>query len=245
MESGIRFLRSFWQPIVVALLALGIIGQLGSWGYTALQMHSIDRLVDAAKSEKETKEKESTEQTQGRPPQSPGNPPQQPKANIFHRQRISYVLSAIYKDQAVINGQPVKAGGRVGEATVEEIRLASVMIHEDGKPQPHELEMFQGSGGGGPMPMPRSMGRGRPSSPPPSVQRAPLQMMPSSGPPPAVGPQGFSRERMMELGRQFRNGTLNINDLPPEMQAQAKEAMAQREARRNEGGGERGRGSRR
>ncbi len=241
MEVLTRFVRSFWQPIVVALLALVVVGQLVSWGYTALQMHSIDQLVEAAQNDPND---ESEEQSGSNPGPRRGPPPQQqqvePTANIFHRQRVSYMLTAIFKDQAVINGQTVKAGGRIGNATLEEIRLASVMIHEDGKPQPQEIKMFQGSGGsgGGPRP-PRPPSRRGSSAPPPNMTRGgPPQVIMSA--PPAVNPAQAAAGMRSRMIQRFRSGTLSIEDVPPEHRKRFREVMARREARQRDGGGRRG-----
>ena len=238
MESFTRFIRIFWQPLIVVALVLVLLGQFVSWGYTALQMHSIDRLVEAPQKDQDREsDQETPPQHTGRRGPPPGQERLEPKGNIFHRQRVSYQLTAIFKDQAVINGQAVKAGSRIGKATLEEIRLASVMIHEDGKPHPQEIKMFQGAGGGGGPPMRhRSRPRRGPSGPPPSArQSAPPQAMRSAQP--SVNRQQVSASLREQLMQKFRAGTLTIDDVPPEHRERFREAMARREARQREGGG--------
>lgn len=248
MESLIRFVRSFWQPILVALLALVLVGQLIAWGYTALQMHSIDRLVAAAQQEK-TDPKDNNPRPQNTHRRTQDHRTEsslpEPKSDIFYRKRVPYRLTAIYKNQAVIDGRPVKAGDRIEQATVVKILLSSVVIQEDGK-SPREIKMFTGSGGrggpGGPAGPRRGGSRsGRPSGAQPLAQAAP------AGPVPMERPQGrmfmqrgLSREQMRELAARFRSGQLNIEDLPPEVRERAREAMARRAARRRARGQEGG-----
>jgi hypothetical protein len=232
MESLMRFVQSFWRPIVLAVLALVVVGQVASWGYTALQMHSIDRLVASAQND-ENEARRITGDPYDNPGRSPRSPTLQPKADIFLRKNPSYQLSAIYKDQAVIDGQTVKAGDRIEKATVEKILLASVIIQEDGKPS-REIKMFQGRGGsgGGPMPMRGMMGRGRPSGAA-SGQGVPSQgsFGGASGEGRQLGGEGFpggGRADMREMFRRFREGGMSIEDMPPEMQQRIREGRARR-----------------
>jgi hypothetical protein len=246
MDSVFRFVRSRWQPILVALLALVWAGQLVSWGYAALQMHSIDGLVTAAQEDPPAREPEGFG-FRGNPGRGRGSAGQEPKADLFFRRNPSYILTAIYKDQAVIDGRTVKAGDRIEKATVETILLSSVMIQEDGQ-SPRELKMFQGSGdsGGGP-----GMGRGRGGRGGrmrgmSSAQGAPPAAV--SGEQPSGAPQ-FSREgissegrtQMREMFMRMRDGTMNLDELPPEMRERA-EAMMARRAEMGSFGGRQGRG---
>ncbi|HPA44929.1 MAG TPA: hypothetical protein PLZ55_15490 [bacterium] len=271
MESIVRFLKSFWQPVIVAVLSLILIAQLIGWGYAALQMRGIDRLVAAAQEEAKPTEASAEnpqQKTQGNPgesrnpgdmrnrgdrgnrgnrgnpagPGGQGNPELKISADIFFRRAFNYELSAIYKDQAVINGQEVKAGQRIGNATLQEIRLASVLIHEDGQPAPRELVMFQGAGGGGPSMGGPPPGRGPEGGGRPSAASAPVQAAPQGGGMVMSPPGGGSRDQRMEFMQRMRNGTFNPNDLTPEQRQRFEEMRQRRSERRGQGGGESGEG---
>lgn len=155
----------------------------------------------------------------GMPPGQPGQPgqsgdPKQPAKNIFRRDQIPYQLSGIYMNTAVIDGQYVKVGERVGKAVVKEIAATTVKIQEDGKDQPRTLELFQGSGGGGGGGG-GDMGGGmsRPGGPRPGGPGSrPQVSLPGQGRPPqtarAKGPmsdfQNMTREQRQET---FKNMT--------------------------------------
>jgi len=84
-----------------------------------------------------------------------GAPPQEkkPAKNIFKKTQVKYILSAIYLDKAVINGQPVTIGQNVGKAKLKEINIFSAVL-EDEKGKPITLQLFKGGvGGGAPAPM--------------------------------------------------------------------------------------------
>ena len=249
MNLLFRFVQSNWQPILVALLAVVWMGQLVSWGYAALQMHSIDGLVAAAQNGEDASEPVEFG-GRGNPGRSRRAPGQEPNADLFFRRKPPYILTAIYRDQAVIDGRTVKAGDRIEKATGETVLLSRVMIQEDGQ-SPRELKMFQGSGdsGGGPGSGRGRGGRGarggrmRAMS---SAQGAPPAAV--SGERPSGGPQfmreGFSSEgraQMREMFMQFRDGTLNLDELPPEIRERA-EAMMARRAEMGSFGGRGGRG---
>jgi len=271
MESIVRFFKSFWQPVILAALSLILMAQLIGWGYAALQMRGIDRLIAAAQEETkpaETSVENPRQDAQAGDPANPGNrgdpgnrgsrgsrgnpdgpgghgnPELKVSADIFFRRTINYELSAIYKDQAVINGQVVKAGERIGNATLQEIRLASVLIHEDGQPAPRELVMFQGAGGGGGP----SMG-----GPPPGRGSAPA-MASTAGGQAQTAPQGPAGMPMQSVGspqnqrREFiqslRNGTFDPGNLTPEQRQRFEEMRQRRLERRGQRGGEPGEGPR-
>ncbi|HOL94181.1 MAG TPA: hypothetical protein PLH79_07535 [bacterium] len=157
--------RAYWQPLVLATLMLLILSQLISWGVSVAELHKVDRLITETASvqpESGNPESPGAERTgrpdrPGRPghPDDSGNPegggtPPSPAKNIFKQENVNYQLTAIYLNKAVINGQEVGVGDKVGgKATLEEIGVSSVVLKEDDG-NTRTLSMFQGEGGGSP-----------------------------------------------------------------------------------------------
>ena len=131
--------KSYWQSIIIAILALILSIQLISWSCIALQMHKIDELITTSKFKKTTKSNYSIDL------EYLESLYLQPEQNIFLARIPNYTLTAIYKNEAIINGLIVKIGDKIGKATIEKILLSSVITHEDGK-EPQEIKMFQGDG---------------------------------------------------------------------------------------------------
>lgn len=65
-------------------------------------------------------------------------------STFFYRPQPDYKLSAIFDNKAVINGQELKAGDRVGSALIEKIDIESVTIREDGSSKSREIPMHPG-----------------------------------------------------------------------------------------------------
>ena len=158
--------RAYWQPLVLAVLILVIVGQLFSWGATVVEFAKVDRMIEEA-------ENVDSPATESNEPENPRQGPSGPRAdsnrsnqtarNIFKNEKQSYTLTMIYMDTAVINGQNLKVGDRVGKAVVQSIDLTSVELLEDGSESPKTIAMFQGSGD--------SPGGGRRGGGPPSGMR--------------------------------------------------------------------------
>ncbi|RJP19733.1 MAG: hypothetical protein C4527_26330 [Candidatus Omnitrophota bacterium] len=144
--------RAYWQPLVLFALLLFAMTQIYSWGATFVELKKVDSLI--AKTENTTPVNENS--SENSPPQ--GNQaqnknqanaePKNPQRNIFKRETIPYQLTAIFRDNAIIDGQTVQVGGRVGKATIQEIGVSSVQILEDDKDTPRTITMFQSGGGG-------------------------------------------------------------------------------------------------
>ncbi|MFB3788167.1 MAG: hypothetical protein ACE15F_17540 [bacterium] len=169
--------RAYWQPLVLATLLLLILSQLISWGVSVAELRKVDRLITNTA----TVNPESTPSAASAPPAQPGgsrapggpggpgepgNPggsesQPQPAKNIFKQDQINYQLTAIYLNKAVINGQEVGVGEKVGgKATLQEIGVSTVVLKDDDGSQ-RTLSMFQGEGGGGPGGGPEGGGRSR------------------------------------------------------------------------------------
>ncbi|MBI1390852.1 MAG: hypothetical protein GC154_20675 [bacterium] len=182
------WVRVYWQPAIYGLLGFILLIQFGVYGYRWLELRSIDSLIASAENadpapgagDSKPGENSGGPGNPGGPgmPGGPGNPGEErkPEKDIFRKEEVKYQLTAIYFDKAVINGQEVAVGGRVGKATLDEIDGFSVIISEEGSDQSKRLEMFTGQDGGGGSPVNRGGGpssrggisRPRPSSPPPS-----------------------------------------------------------------------------
>lgn len=142
--------RAYWQPLVLAVLILLVVSQVYAWAVAAIELRKVDTLI--SQTEDTTPPKDGGNSTaEGKPDSPPNGPPQenqeskQPPNNIFKREEINYILSAIYMDKAVINGQDVAVGGKIGNAEVKEIGVWDATIEVDG--QTRKLEMYQGGGG--------------------------------------------------------------------------------------------------
>ena len=66
------------------------------------------------------------------------------ESTFFNRPKSQYALTAILDHHAVINGQEVKVGDRVGRGLVQKIEPVSVTILEDGKETPKKIELHPG-----------------------------------------------------------------------------------------------------
>lgn len=161
--------RAYWQPLVLSTLMLLILSQLISWGVSVAELRKVDRLItntatvhpestpSAASAQPAQPAQPGGSSAPGGPggPGGPGNPggsesQPQPAKNIFKQDQINYQLTAIYLNKAVINGQEVGVGEKVGgKATLQEIGVSTVVLKDDDGSQ-RTLSMFQGEGGGGP-----------------------------------------------------------------------------------------------
>ncbi len=153
--------RAYWQPLVLFALVLLALGQLYSWGSTFIELKKVDAMIEKTEDVESAREEGSDNPSVSEKPSPGDREKKKPEKNIFKREHIPYKLTAIFMDQAVIDGREVKVGDRVGKAVVKEIGNSHVKILEDGKEHPRTLSMFQGGGGGGPSPR---MMRGRPPS---------------------------------------------------------------------------------
>ncbi len=138
--------RAYWQPLVLLVLLLVAVGQIYSWGATFIELKKVDSLIAKTENvnpEKKTSDSSPSSSEENKPPEE-----KKPAKNIFKREDIPYQLTAIFMDSAIIDGQTVKVGERVGKALVKEIALSSVKIQEDGTTNTREIHMFQNSDGG-------------------------------------------------------------------------------------------------
>ncbi len=145
-----QFSRTYWQSLVLVVIVFIILTQVYSWGAAVIEMNRVDKLIE------QTTGSSQPETIQGKPGSPPGSSSQSkgalpkkvapPKAvkNIFKKEEANYVLTAIYMDKAVINGQAVEMMGKIGKATLKEIGMWDVTIEVNGSTR--KLEMFKGGG---------------------------------------------------------------------------------------------------
>ena len=278
--------RAYWQPLLIAVLALLILFQTYAWAVKIVDLHKVDSLLSQAEQINSAKKNNNNAPTsQGMPASSPGmsnpggptgavipagGPPdmgmgmqrsgnpgmggmpagmpmgmsggmpagmpgpdgageqKKPKKNIFKAEMMNYQLTAIYMDRAVINGQDVKVGDRVGKALLKEIGVFDVKIQEEGKENPQTIQMFTGQGGspmmGGPMPqggMPPGMNPGQPRGPRvTTLQGGGIQ------PPPQAqnNNRGGFRERMQNMSPEERDRLRQrMQNMSPQEREQARE----------------------
>ncbi len=183
--------RTYWQPLVLALLAILAFSQIVAWGVAAVELKKVDNLI--AQTEKsEPAATESKPGDSGQPAPSSSNPPSNPEQprkpakNIFKKEELNYMLSAIYMDKAVINGQEVGVGQNVGKATLKEIGINRVVLEEENG-NSRTVEMFQGGEGAGPSSPPNT-----PPGPPGSRRGGGNRAVSPSGSPSAPPPGGPS-----------------------------------------------------
>jgi hypothetical protein len=61
------------------------------------------------------------------------------EATFFHHPKPQYKLTAILGDYVVLDGQEVKAGGRIEKATLESIDSDGITLKEDGSEAPRKI----------------------------------------------------------------------------------------------------------
>lgn len=109
-----------------------------SWRSASRELEAVDRIMlDMKESSPGGNEAAALQ-----PDRSPRGEPIFPPRNIFIKQETSYKLTALYMETAVINGQAVQVGDRVGQGVVWEIGNSSVVILEGKEQRPVRLEMF-------------------------------------------------------------------------------------------------------
>jgi hypothetical protein len=114
---------------VTVVLCLVLLFQVIRIGHGAFAVRRIDSAVDGLVSSKE-------DQAAGK-----WSPPPVPELADPWQEKPNYAFQGVVGNMAIINGQPVKAGDRVGSATVETVGINSVTIRkEDGQTQ--ELKLF-------------------------------------------------------------------------------------------------------
>ncbi len=152
------WLQQHVGTIAVVVLLIGISIQASTWISEFERIQEADRLLASA-AKAEIPKTEAAKDGDGKAKTPP--PPQQNKnvADVFKRQKLSYSVSAVFNNQALVNNRLVKAGDRIQSATVVAVDTVSVTIHEDGKPSPQTLYVFQGGTPGGPGGPPPGMGR--------------------------------------------------------------------------------------
>lgn len=185
--------RTYWQPLVLTLLAILAFSQIVAWGVAVVELKKVDNLIaQTEKPETTTTENKSDESEQSGPSGSkpPPNPeqPRKPAKNIFKKEELNYMLSAIYMDKAVINGQEVGIGQNIGKATLKEIGINRVVLEEENG-NSRTVDMFQGGEGAGPSSPPNNTPSGSPGSRRSGGNRA---VSPSGSPSvPPGGPMGM------------------------------------------------------
>ncbi|MDP8245546.1 MAG: hypothetical protein P9L94_15785 [Candidatus Hinthialibacter antarcticus] len=223
-ERAIGYLRAYWQQIVYALLGAVLVFQIGGTLYRLLELRHVDRLIAQAESSdsKENKNEEQAPNPQMGPSNQGGGQPRKPEKDIFRFQEPKFMLTAIYLDKAVINGQPVAVGGRIGNATLVSIESFSVTIEIEGEDQPRMFEMFTGqNGGGGGRPVNNRSGR--------KSQRPPMPGGDMSSPMPAMqmggGGGAGMREAMRNMPPEQRRQMLE--NAPPQVRERMMRRMGQ------------------
>ncbi len=210
--------RAYWQPLALAVLALLACSQVIAWGVAAVELGKVDNLIEQTKNPDpaDQQAKDGAAPQQGMKPGGPGGnpgakpggaPPQEkkPTKNIFKKTQVSYKLSAIYLDKAVINGQPVSVGQNVGKAKLKEINVFSAVL-EDENGKPITLQLFQGGGGGGapsPMPMQRPSTRNKGKNKSSRIKK----------PPKMSAPPGMKRMGRMNTPAGFTFRGMNMDQL--------------------------------
>ena len=141
--------RAYWQPLVLALLILLIALEGFAWMSKWIELRKVDRIIAKAESPQtaEGTPTPSPQQETGQPQPGKEAQPPKPLKNIFKQENINYQLSAIYMDQAVINGNPYKIGDNIGKAVLKEIGIFEVKIQEDGNENLRTLTLFTSQGG--------------------------------------------------------------------------------------------------
>lgn len=177
--------RTYWQPLVLTLLAILAFSQIVAWGVAAIELKKVDNLIaQTEKSEPAATQSKPSDSNQAPNPEQP----RKPAKNIFKKEEMNYMLSAIYMDKAVINGQEVGIGQNVGKAILKEIGINRVVLEEENG-NSRTVEMFQGGGGAGPSSPPNNTPSGSPGSRRSGGNRA---VSPSGSPSvPPGGPMGM------------------------------------------------------
>ncbi|MFB3787529.1 MAG: hypothetical protein ACE15F_14290 [bacterium] len=130
-----RILFSTLFLMVVLILEISLVF---SWQSASRGLEAVDRIMLEMK-ESSPGGIEAVARSRDR---SPLGKPQFPPRNIFIKQETSSKLTAIYMETAVIDGQSVQVGDRVGQGVVREIGDSSVVILEGKEQRPVRLEMF-------------------------------------------------------------------------------------------------------
>ncbi|MBD3265623.1 hypothetical protein GF373_03050 [bacterium] len=227
--------HAYWQPLVLAVLLLLILFQAYGWAMKFADFQKVDSLIAHAKEVDSVENEKKEDQKPGPPKPSSDKPaePQKPETNIFRKERTNYSLSAIYMDKAIINGQEVKEGGRVGKATVKEIRIFEVIIQEEDKENTQTLTLFQNVSGKSNGPSSSSHRSSRPKTRS-SRKSGRFHSTGSggSGPPPqatnqggmrrgGMGNAGSMRERIMNMSpRERQELKEKVMSMPPEQRRQ-------------------------
>ncbi len=230
--------RTYWQPLVLMVFALLVLSQVIAWGIAVVEIKKVDTLItqtEKAKSSPDQPKSDATPpnsdsakpdgQTPNSTPPNPGNPgnpspdapnspsggdstPPKPAKNIFKKEEINYIVSAIYLDKAVVNGEEVGVGQNIGKAKVKEIGVSKIVLEEENG-NARTVEMFPGSGGGGEGPAPMenppsggggmsmSMGMGMGGNPPSGGAMQPGR--PVGNPPPGAAIGGITIERFKTM----------------------------------------------
>lgn len=232
------WLQQHVGTIAVVVLLAGVALQASSWITEYQRIQEADRLLASA-ARAEIPKTDADKDGDGKA-NTPPQPPQQNKnvADVFKRQKFSYSVSAVFNNKALVNNQLVKAGDRIQMATVVAVDAVSVTIHEDGKPSPQTLYVFQGgapSRPGGPGGRPPRGGRSGPRPPRQKKANGGLEKIPNNI-------RGMSVPRNAGLGRLdgksfsqilggLRDGTIGLDEIPAEHRERA-QRMMNRQGRR-------------
>lgn len=221
-ERALGYLRAYWQQMVYALLGVVLVFQIGGNFYRLLELRQVDHLIaqtndDGPKSE-EGKEGDAPPQSPQMGMGGPGGPPgdgqqRRPEKDIFRKEEQKFMLTAIYLNKAVINGQEVAVGGRIGKATLESIASFSVTIQIEGEDNTRTLDMFTGQNGG-------SMGNPNNNRPSRGSSRSQRPGPGMSSPPPMPvmapgGPGGGGREAFRNMSPEQRRQMME--QMPPQV----------------------------
>ncbi|MBN2327523.1 MAG: hypothetical protein JXR73_10250 [Candidatus Omnitrophica bacterium] len=226
--------RTYWQPLVLIFLALLAFSQVVSWGVTAVELKKVDNLIERTQKTQAAPDAPNGEGSEpgknepgGAKPPSEQNQPPKPAKNIFKKEETNYAVTAIYLDQAVVNGQPLKVGQNIGKAKLKEIGMNHVVIEEENG-QTKTINMFQGGGNGGPPPSSRPPnrassrnGNGRRSTTSNRPPSAPQRLGSPSGPPAGFSFRGVNAEQFRSMSRDERRNF--YNNLSPSEQAQLRQ----------------------
>lgn len=121
-------------PVLSAVLIIILmLHQMTSIAYSFLEMERIDQIIKNHQSPTETSIVVNTaSQTSPGEKNVPNKPLLSSAKNIFVGEKNHYELTAIFMDKAVINNIYVKKGDRIGNAIVEDIKVYSVVLNENG-----------------------------------------------------------------------------------------------------------------
>lgn len=127
------FLTNHIPFLVSTMVIVLILHQMTSLAYSYLKIEKMDRVIEQHQNNSEENTKHLVKiSTADSNQHLPVQPSPASSKNIFFDEKIRYEVSAIFMDKAIINNHSVRVGDSIEKAVVEEIKIFSVVLNEQG-----------------------------------------------------------------------------------------------------------------